>query len=211
MHNRKCQGPFRSACSLVLGSGSPRRKALLERLGLSFTVCIVEAEELDGTSGLSPEELTMENAMRKLSGAKKVCSADAVICADTCVYCEGKILGKPSSFDEAFSMLKFLNRKWHEVYTSFAALRVSSGQLKRKTVSSRVFIDVINEDILYAYCSSSEPYDKAGGYAVQGRGSFLTKRIDGSYTNVVGLPITETVETLLELGIIEPCVTDMKR
>jgi len=211
MHNQQCQGPFRSACSIVLGSGSPRRKELLSSIGLTFSVCQAGVEELDQSSGLDPAELTMQNAMRKLGALERKCTGDVILCADTCVFCKGTILGKPSSFEDALGMLRFLDKKWHEVFTSFVLLRTSDGILKGTTVTSRVFLDVINEKVLRAYCSSEEPYDKAGGYAIQGSGAFLTRQIDGSYTNVVGLPITETVELLLELGAIEPCVSNWKK
>ena len=208
MHHKECQGPFRSACSIVLGSGSPRRRELLKSIGLAFSICKARVQELDESSGLHPEQLTWENARRKLQASKARCNGDVILCADTCVFCQDVVLGKPSSFEEAQGMLKFLDKKWHQVFTSFVLLRKSDGLIREKTVTSRVYLDVINDGVLHAYCSSTEPYDKAGGYAVQGSGSFLTRQIEGSYTNVVGLPITETVESLLEIGAIEPCVTE---
>ncbi len=206
MYHEKCQGPFCSSCSIVLGSGSPRRRDLLRQLGLSFSVCTGRVRELDDSSGLYPDKLTMQNAILKLEAVKDLCSADVIICADTCVYCSGKIFGKPVNFEHAVDMLARLSGRWHKVYTSFALFRREKGQLRKRTVVSRVFIDVINRDVLCAYCNSSEPYDKAGGYAIQGTGAFLVRQIEGSYTNVVGLPVTELVKDLLELGAIKPCV-----
>ncbi len=206
MYYKKCQGPFRSSCSIVLASGSPRRRVLLRQLGLSFSVCTGKVHELDDASGFQPDQLTMENAMMKLEAAKGPCSADVIICADTCVYCNGRVFGKPVDFQQAVEMLSQLSGRWHEVYTSFVLFRKKEDKLKQKTVISRVYLDIINSEVLHAYCSSEEPYDKAGGYAVQGSGAFLVREIEGSYTNVVGLPITELVRDLLALGAIEPCV-----
>jgi len=205
MYNKKCQGPFRSSCSIVLASGSPRRRVLLRQLGLSFSVCTSKVHELDDASGFQPDQLTKQNAILKLEAAKDLCSADVIICADTCVYCNSKIFGKPIDFQQAVEMLSQLSGRWHEVYTSFVIFRKKEDKLRKKTVTSRVYLDTISSEVLHAYCSSEEPYDKAGGYAVQGSGAFLVRKIEGSYTNVVGLPITELVKDLLELRAIEPC------
>ncbi|NPA94001.1 MAG: septum formation protein Maf, partial [Thermodesulfobacteria bacterium] len=199
---------FRTARTIGLGSKSPRRRQLLENLGLEFELCSGDAEELDGSSGLSPKELTMENAIRKLHVVKESCNSQVVLCADTCVYCQGRILGKPKDFEDARSMLGFLSGKWHEVFTSFVVFDKSQQAQMEKTVTSRVFLDAIDTRVIDAYCGTEEPYDKAGAYAVQGAGAFLVRKIEGSYTNVVGLPITEVVEALLKVGAIEPCVKD---
>ncbi len=210
MYYPECKGPFHSTCPIVLGSGSPRRRRLLEALGLSISVYSGSVKELGDSSGLPPDQFTMENAMRKLGATLEACDAEVILCADTCVYCDGVILGKPSSFQDAVNMLKMLDKRWHEVFTSFAVLRAHDNLLKQKTISSGVFIDVISDRALQAYCHTEEPYDKAGGYAIQGYGAFMARRIQGSYTNIVGLPVAETVRVLLDIGAIEPCVTDSK-
>ncbi len=208
MYHKKCKGPFRSIRTIALASGSPRRKRLLEALGLDFYVCSTDVKELDPASGLTPAEFTMQNAKLKLDGAVDICSQDFIICADTCVFHADRILGKPRHFAEAKAMLHYLSRKWHQVFTSFVVWQRSDGSLRQETVVSRVFLDPLNEDVISAYCSSDEPYDKAGGYAVQGTGAFLVRGIDGSYTNVVGLPLTEILAALLDMGAVEPCVKD---
>ncbi len=207
MYDKKCQGPFRASTSIALASGSPRRRQLLTSLGVSFVVCSVDVQELDGDSGLSPDKLTLENAMLKLNEARKVCNTNVLICADTCVYCDRKIFGKPLNFDDAFNMLSFLSGKWHEVFTSFVIYKEEQALLRERTICSKVYLDVINPKVLHAYCSSKEPYDKAGGYAIQGVGAFMVQKIEGSYTNVVGLPVTEVVKELLDIGAIEPCAS----
>ncbi len=206
MHNGECSGAFQTVRSIGLGSQSPRRRDLLQGLGLEFTICSVDVEELDGSSGLSPEDLTLENARIKLTGVRSKCDAQVVICADTCVFCQGKILGKPKNFEEAVSMLRLLSGRWHQVFTGVVVFDAESGRQFERTVLSRVFIDALGQEVIRAYCSMQEPYDKAGGYAVQGKGAFLVRKIEGSYTNVVGLPVTEVVEALLEIGAIRPCV-----
>lgn len=128
----------------------------------------------------------------------------AVIAADTVVVLDGRPLGKPDSAGDAFAMLSLLAGRSHTVVTGCALLAADAGGGRRATfaVQSRVSMWACPEPMLRAYAASGEPLDKAGAYAVQGKGAFLVERIEGSWSNVVGLPLAELVRELLELGIV---------
>ncbi len=205
MDNQERQGPFRTSASLVLASASPRRKELMARLGLRFEVEASSAEELGPDSGLLPEDLVRQNGCLKANEVAALVPESLVIGADTCVALNGKIFGKPRDASDALEMLTSLAGKWHEVFTGFCISWPSRNVRIVKAVRSKVYIAGCNSQVLKSYCSTTEPLDKAGAYAVQGAGSFMVKEIVGSWTNVVGLPMTELIDVLLELEAIEPC------
>jgi len=134
-------------------------------------------------------------------------SSSVVIAADTIVVLEGRILGKPGNPDRAYAMLRSLAGKTHDVITG-CVIRSPASVLRAFSVQSRVSMWDAPPDLLHAYANSGEPLDKAGAYAVQGSGSVLVSRIEGSWSNVVGLPLAELVEALLCLNIITPNCTD---
>ena len=207
MDQQECRGPFQNKVKLVLASGSPRRRELLRGLGLEFEVVVPDVVEFDQASGMGPEELTEQNALLKAEAVAKAFPDAYVIGADTCVFVEGKILGKPKDKAEAITMLKTLSGAWHQVFTAFCIVQGRTRVLSKKIVITKVLLHAIDDAVIEAYCSTKEPYDKAGGYAVQAVGGFMVKRLEGSYTNVVGLPVSELVEELWGHHLIVPCVS----
>jgi septum formation protein len=123
--------------------------------------------------------------------------------ADTIVIINGEILGKPRTHDEAKKMLSKLSGRVHTVFTGFTVARKNAHILIRDAIESSVRFREISEDEMVWYVRSEEPYDKAGGYAVQGMGAFFIKEICGSYTNVMGLPLCEVVDVLKSIGAID--------
>ncbi|RUM89925.1 MAG: septum formation protein Maf [Thermodesulfatator sp.] len=206
MYNKKCKGPFRTLVPLVLASGSPRRKELMERIGLDFHIKVSSSRELDTESGLEPHELVRENAILKARDIASVMPGHLVIGADTCVALSNRVFGKPRDTEDAVSMLEALAGRWHEVFTGLCIILPDHKKQITDVVKSRVYVMDFGPEVMRSYCESGEPMDKAGSYAVQGAGSFMIKEIHGSWTNVVGLPMTRIVEILLEAGAIEPCV-----
>ncbi len=186
---------------IILASKSPRRRYLLEQAGLQFSVI---------PSSFDENSVTMtepESFVRKLAECKANVVAAAypdrwVIGADTIVRIGKDILGKPGSDDEARNMLRRLSAKTHQVLTGYCIYWKNRDQFFSETVSTDVcFKDLSAEEIEW-YIHSGEPFDKAGSYAIQGLGTFLVKRINGSYTNVVGLPVCEIVEFLINAGVL---------
>jgi len=166
---------------LVLASRSPQRRAILEQLGISFTVRAPDVEELRVGE---PEALVVENARRKASAVP----GDAVLGADTAVAFEGRIFGKPHDRDEAARFLCALSDRTHEVWSGLVL--VEGGAERTAATVTRVrFRDLSEADIAW-YLGTGEWRERAGAYAIQGRGAVLVAGIDGDYSNVVGLPVT---------------------
>ncbi|MFM8269133.1 MAG: Maf family protein [Pseudomonadota bacterium] len=174
---------------LLLASASPRRKQLLEVLGLPFQVVPAEVEEMDPSHELI-EEGVVENAEKKaLAGLKHaIHSTDVVIAADTLVVLKDKVLGKPKSKSDVLSMLGQLSGKTHQVVTGMVLLTPSGKRISAAVSSFVTFRDLLVDEI-ENYASTREPYDKAGSYAIQGLGAIFIDKIEGSYTNIMGFPI----------------------
>jgi septum formation protein len=188
-------------CALILASQSPRRSELLKAAGLSFQVIPSEIDESRVTL-TEPVEYVKTLAQAKTNDIAHQYPDKWVIGADTIVLIDGQILGKPSSKTDARKMLKRLNGKLHQVMTSYAIGCRKAGRFFSETISTEVeFKKLTNEEIEW-YIQTDEPFDKAGAYAIQGLGVFMVKRINGSYTNVVGLPVCEVVHALLQEGVI---------
>lgn len=190
-----------SSSRLILASASPRRKELLELAEIDFGVIPADVDE-----SLLPGEEPTRHVLR-LSEKKALAVADRypdawVIGADTLVTLRGEIFGKPRQPSEATAMLRKLSGLRHSVITGFTILRKATGALHREAVTSRVVFREITENELRWYLKTSEPYDKAGGYAAQGKASLFIKEIQGSFTNVVGLPLCEVIGALKKLGAI---------
>ena len=182
----------------ILASSSPRRALLLQQIGISFEVMVPGvSEEVD--LGLSASDVVETLALRK---GHAVAAQDAiVISADTIVYHEGKILGKPKSRLEAQKMLMALRGKTHEVFTGLCLNHTSTGEILLGHTQTMVTFADFSEHLLHAYLQSEEPYDKAGAYGIQGQGVAFVEKLDGDYTNVVGLPIPLLVTFLDKLGL----------
>ncbi|MCH5197539.1 MAG: septum formation inhibitor Maf [Oscillospiraceae bacterium] len=184
--------------SLILASGSPRRRELLSLITTDFTVKVSNAEEKTG-EGLSPAETVEALAEIKGEAVFSLYPNDTVIASDTVVSIGGKILGKPHSPEEAFLMLSSLSGKTHTVYTGVYIKNASS-----KTVFSErtevTFYELSGEEI-NGYIKTGEPFDKAGAYGIQGPGAVLVKCISGDYYNVMGFPIGRINRELKKFSI----------
>jgi septum formation protein len=191
---------------LVLASASPRRRRFLEDWGLPFTLfCPEGVVEPSPASGESPEQYACRAAEAKaLAAVEQMRMPDAVVLgADTVVALDGDLLGKPRDAGDALGMLVCLSGRSHEVISAVCLL-LSDGRKKIFSDTSRVFFHPWPKAVLAAYARSGEPDDKAGAYAVQGRGAFLVSRIEGAFSTVAGLPLTPLVSLLLSENLILP-------
>ena len=186
--------------TIVLASASPRRQELLRQIGCTFRVVVSDAEELSGDS-ISPDRLAAENARRK---AKDVAAKEggnvSVLGADTVVAVDGMIMGKPKDAADAARMLRLLSGRQHFVYTGIAL--AYKGEVYEDVVRTEVWVDELSEKEIDAYIATGEPMDKAGAYAVQGIAAKFIPRIDGSFSNVVGLPLHAVKELARKAGIV---------
>ncbi|MFP5213324.1 MAG: Maf family protein [Acidobacteriota bacterium] len=194
---------FKMLEPLVLASGSPRRKEMLDAMGLSFEVITSGVDESGGV-GEAPEALVRRWAGEKAAAVARLRPNCWVIGADTIVVLDGTIFGKPESPDEASSMLRQLAGRSHEVMSAVALARLDRGFTRVECVRTEVRFKPLSEKEIRAYVHTGEPMDKAGAYGIQGLGAFLVEAVSGSYTNVVGLPLSETLEWLKDLGVIAP-------
>ena len=183
---------------IVLASGSPRRQELLQRMGISdFTIRVPQVEEYF-PAGLTPQE-TVCYISREKSQAVDAAEDEIVITADTMVFLDDRKLGKPADEREALEMLTALQGRRHTVCTG---VTVRQGQqLLTRAQSTDVYFRPATERELRAYIRTGEPMDKAGAYAIQGRGALLVREIRGDYCNVVGLPVAPLFRLLRELGV----------
>ena len=188
----------------ILASASPRRKEILENLGLSFSVRTSFADEESEIK--DPEALTEELARRKGEAVKQLLKKEGalddntvIISSDTVVYCDGEILGKPQDKADAERMIRMLSGKTHTVTSGVSLI------YREKTVSAssttEVIFDTLDEEFIESYVNSKEPYDKAGSYAIQGRAAPVISGINGCYFNVVGLPVNCLCKLAKENGI----------
>ena len=183
--------------NLILASRSPRRRDLMEQIGLMPVVYPAEVEEQ--MKGTSPEEIVKGLALQKAEAvASQFSHGEIVLGADTVVAAEGNILGKPQTHEEAAEMIRMLSGKTHQVYTGVCLLDSGCGRMFREAVETHVHFLPISTNQMEAYLETDEPYDKAGAYAIQGRAGAFIDRIEGSYSNVVGLPV-HTVFRLMDL------------
>jgi septum formation protein len=187
---------------LILASASPRREEMLRLLGLHFSILHSNVDEAPGT-GESPEHYALRLSETKARAVAGMRPGDWVLGADTIVTIDGELLGKPRTPDEARGMIRKLSGREHTVITAFTLVNSERTEVIRRAVASQVRFKNVPDDEVEWYVGTDEPYDKAGGYAVQGKASFLISEIHGSWTNVVGLPLCEVVEALKELGLLD--------
>ncbi len=176
---------------LVLASSSPRRKQLLQRLGLNFLIDPSLQEENFNPRTSSPE-IAVELSRQKAENVAGRYRDAVILAADTIVVCQGEIMGKPQSLSVARDMLVRLRKQEHKVYTGLAVLGKSqgnNGELLTELDCTRVKMRNFSDAELEAYLESGEPMGKAGAYAIQGLGSLLVESITGSYFTVMGLPV----------------------
>jgi septum formation protein len=186
--------------TIILASASPRRKELLEKLGLRFEVDPSNYEE-DIPSGLEPHELAQKISLEKAKVVASKHQNAIVIAADTFIVFGGRILGKPYTEKEAQKMLKAISGKSHSVITGFSIIDSATNKTLSQSVETKVYIRRLTSEEINAYVKSKEPLDKAGAYAIQGLGAVFVEKIEGDYFNVIGLPLSALTEALKEFGI----------
>jgi septum formation protein len=185
----------RAPLPLVLASGSPQRRVLLERLGVPFTVRVSDADELE--QGHDPAWVAVENALRKARAVRREGAAEAVLGCDTIVVLDGVIYGKPPDAAAARETLSALGGRTHEVLSGLALLL---GDEERTAVArTRVTFRELGRELLDWYVATEEWRGRSGGYAIQGAGAKLALAVDGEEENVVGLPLATLLEIYPEL------------
>ena len=182
---------------IVLASGSPRRRELLAQIGLACTVRVPQVEERI-PDGLGPRE-TVESLSRMKAEAADLSPEEIGIAADTMVFLDGQRLGKPADAAEALSMLTALQGRRHTVCTGVTVRR--GGVLLTESEESAVYFRPCRQEELERYVRTGEPMDKAGAYGIQGRGVLLVERLEGDYSNVVGLPLPLLGRMLSQFGV----------
>jgi septum formation protein len=188
---------------IVLASSSPRRRELLEKIGLKFIVDPVEVEE-KLTLDHDPLRLAKSISLKKALTASRRHPDALIIAADTFGVIDGKILGKPVDEAQAVSMLEEMSGKCHRVITGFTIIDGVTGRTVSRAVQTMVYFRNLSSSEITGYVSTGESFDKAGAYAIQGLGALLVERIDGDYYNVIGLPISALAVELRKFGIELP-------
>jgi septum formation protein len=189
---------------LLLGSGSPRRREILTTLGLPLRVVSLDVDERVREGERPGPYLDRIASAKLVAAAPHASGAGAVLVADTSVVLDDAALGKPADVGEARRMLGLLSGRDHEVWTRFA---LASGAdplraVHAETVRTRVSFRALDDDEIDLYAATGEGLDKAGAYAIQGIGAFAVARIEGSYSNVVGLPACEVIAALRRAGLL---------
>ncbi|HEY7000332.1 MAG TPA: Maf family protein [Candidatus Udaeobacter sp.] len=186
--------------SLVLASSSPRRAALLNESGFEFEIASPRVEEKFSRT-LTLCELTLWNAIRKGMSIAQMRPDAVVLAADTLVSLENQIIGKPVNLDDAVRILQRLSGRTHEVCSAVAIYQRTGGRSAVFHENSHVRFHRLSDAAIENYLAKVEPLDKAGAYAAQGSGAEIIAKIEGSFTNVVGLPMERTVAELAKFGI----------
>lgn len=192
---------FSSTKTLILASASPRRQAYLREFGIDFHIGIANIDESprDNESAL---DYVARMAEVKYSTIALENPQTWVLAADTIVYLDDEILGKPQTIEDAERVLMRLSGKTHDVATAFCLGCLEQQKIHCQTVVSRVVFGHYSKDTAVAYINTGEPFDKAGAYGIQGKGAALVEELHGSYSNVVGLPLGEVLALLEKYGIV---------
>lgn len=185
---------------IILASGSPRRKQILEQVGLSFTVEVSDYEEKP-IPGVVPSEFVETLSLGKAKAVAKNHEDGIIIGADTIVVLDNQILGKPKTKEDAKGMLKKLSGNTHSVFTGFTIIDIVNKRTITNHVETKIRFKNLSEEEISAYIETEEPMDKAGAYGVQDRGALFVEYIEGDYSSVMGLPILKIFEILKTLGI----------
>lgn len=189
---------------LVLASGSPRRRDLLTCAGVPFSVQPSGAEEKI-VSGENAEDFTRRAARMKAQAvAGRLPPGTWILAADTTVVLDGTVLGKPKNEADAARMLRLLSGRSHKVLTAVVLTQAGGDDPLELLCETSVWFRPLDAATIQRYLSTGEPMDKAGSYGIQGRGAMLVSSIEGSYTNVVGLPLAETIQMLAEARVWQP-------
>jgi septum formation protein len=194
-------GPVTPATRLILASESPRRRELLRAVGVPFRVVPSRIEEVP-RRGETPLRFVRRAAREKGEEVGIRHPSSFILSADTIVVAKGRILGKPADREEGRRMLSLLAGREHLVHTAACLIRADGGYRDALCVTTRVRFRPLSKEEIAAYLRTGESDDKAGAYAAQGAGNLLIDRISGSFTNVVGLPMTQTLAMLLRAGLL---------
>jgi septum formation protein len=196
---------------IYLASQSPRRRQLLQQISVEFGILLLRGQGPRGADvseevhpGESPSDYVARVTREKASVGQQVMNARRlpplpILAADTTVVLDGKILGKPADTNEAVEMLQSLSGRTHQVLTAVAIQHLD--QLWQTTQVSEVTFAPLTQDMMSTYCATSEPYDKAGGYGIQGTAAIFIEHIVGSYSGIMGLPLFETAQLLRQAGV----------
>lgn len=198
-------GERRAAPVLVLASSSPRRRDLLRAAGLDFEVIVPDIAE-EPRAGETPGELVVRLAAEKAESVARRLGPERrrlVLGSDTVVVLGEQVLGKPRDPEDAVRLLRRILGRTHRVLTGVAVVESPGGQSRVVHVESRVRMRAADEAEVRSYVATGEPLDKAGAYALQGEGRRFVERVEGSRSNVIGLPLEETLSLLREAGVDE--------
>jgi septum formation protein len=189
---------MKNTTTIILASASPRRKELLEQINVRYRVCAVDIDETP-LAGESPLAYVQRVAAEKSAACLTLLHTNKpILAADTTVVLGDVIMGKPKDKDDALTMLRLLSGKTHQVYSAISLRGLTHSQAV--SITDVTFKDLTEQEIL-DYWHSGEPLDKAGAYAIQGKGSVFVRAINGSFSGVVGLPLFETAQLLRQQGI----------
>ena len=186
---------------LILASASPRRRELLQQTPLRFRVIPSRTDETRLREE-TPETYVARIAAEKARAVAERYPGFWVLAADTIVALEGQIFGKPADLDNARQMLTSLSGHPHQVLTAFVLLDTAGNTTAAETVTSQVTFKELSESEVTAYLATGEPFDKAGAYAIQGKGRDLVAQVSGSHTNIIGLPMDEVTAALRAVGLL---------
>ena len=183
---------------MILASNSKRRQEILRDMGFNFKVLTSDIEEISDKEEIS--EMILDIAEKKLDKIAKENVNDFVLAADTVVELEGRIFGKPKSREEAESFLKTLSGKTHKVITAYVFKNISKNIVIKDVVISKVKFYDLDDETINWYLDTSEPFDKAGAYGIQGKGRVLVEKIEGDYFAIMGFPISNFLKNLRKNG-----------
>lgn len=185
---------------IILASASPRRRELMTLMGLDFSVITSEVDEAP-PAGAGPAETVMALAVQKASAVARLCPDDCVIGADTIVWLDGQMLGKPYTAERARAYLMRMRGRTHTVFTGVALLL--NGRTDVRCCETQVTFAAMTDEEIDWYVDTGEPLDKAGGYGVQGPGGMFVERISGNYFNVIGMPMPLLYRMLKDANVLD--------
>ena len=183
---------------MILASNSKRRQEILRDMGFNFKVLTADIEEISDKKEIS--EMILDIAEKKLDKIAKENVNEFVLAADTVVELEGRIFGKPKSREEAESFLKILSGKTHKVITAYVFKNISKNIVIKDVVISKVKFYDLDDVTIKWYLDTSEPFDKAGAYGIQGQGRVLVEKIEGDYFAIMGFPVSNFLKNLRKNG-----------
>ena len=186
--------------TIILASSSPRRKEILEKTGLPFIIDPSNSDE-DMTQNLEPKDLAKALSLAKAKDVAKRHKNAIVIGADSIITLNGKVLGKPHTEERAIEMLTELSGSIHSAITGYTIIDTDSGKIVSDAVETKIYFRKLTQDEIKNYVATGKPLDKAGAYAIQGKGALFVEKIEGDYYNIMGLPLTAVVEKLKEFKL----------